>query len=414
MLSCVLLRNLFLPYLLWATLSAALAGTAYGQEPDYSKKETCQYEPACNSLLVEIENGKKELGSLTLAHQPKALKYANVIKRSDGIEIRRTITDFSWKEVGLKLLNLDTGSTRIVKILKQGARLINTDPDFTIGFENRPAGLMWNDWNTAFTVKDVKDGGKWVVILNKFPRRLKSGKREDVIYSPYSTDLHTSELVNSGLAYLRSKTSDSIIELWLTKKIWPDSVAMNPLESELDLGGNLDLKGFIERLALIEQVDPFEFYEFRRGAWPYNPNERMLVILAINKESAYSITSSPASASGIMQFTLGTWNLMRQAYPWARLPAFEAGTRNHEESIKAAALLQNYNLKMLKSALGPEVVKDPDIEHFLAAGYNGGITPVIKAIKQAKKEKTGWRQELRKLKKTSESIDYLDKLDYLL
>ena len=105
---------------------------------------------------------------------------------------------------------------------------------------------------------------------------------------------------------------------------------------------------------------------------------------------------------------------MRSGNKWANLPPFAAGVRSHTESMKAAMLLQNHNLEMLVKTLGKEILDDDNLELYLAAMYNGGPGPVIEAVRRARHKETDWRQELRKLKKTNESLEYLKKLDYLL
>lgn len=370
-------------------------------------ENTYSEETPWRFILSEIEKGKTELEKLNLEHSPKTITYTEPLKNSTARARKRKITDFAWKEIGLKLLNLDSGNIKIIKIKKVGPKLINIERDFIITIEGRPSGLLWNGWNTAFRVEKIGNNSHWIVILNKYPRRLKNGKCENLVYAPYSTFVHLKELVSEGRTYLRAAILKSLAELE---------------ESGIGSRGDFfDSVDSFERLTLIEQTDPFEFNEFLSGRWPLSPFERVYIILALNKDTAYGVTSSPAAANGLMQFTNqsrerkpGTWDLMRKKYSQATLPPFNTGTRNHIESIKAAILLQNYNLEVLETALGEKITEDPNLEHYLAAGYNGGIGPVVKAIQKSQAKGTGWRQELRKLKKTNESLDYLNKLDYLL
>ncbi|MEK7151166.1 MAG: hypothetical protein AAB784_00425 [Patescibacteria group bacterium] len=378
-------------------------------------------------ILREIESGKKELANLNLSYSPKKITYTQIIRRSDGVEFKGKTTDFAWKDIGLKLINLDNDQTKIVKIRKSGSQLINLQAQsgFIISVQRRPSGISWNGLNTAFEVRNLKDNGRWVVILNRYPYRLKNGKREDYVYGPYASGIHLPELNSAGMHYLKQKIFDSIAELYSFSESRADALENELMQNSGSFG--FDVVNSTYRLILIEQTDPFEFYEFVSGRLPLSPFERVNIIVAMNGGKAYSVTSSSAGAYGLMQFTnksrrdrfgklrMGTWDVIRSNYSWARLPAFNYGTRSHREAIKAAILLQDYNLKMLKRALGEGVGKDPALEYYLAAGYNGGIGPVIEAIKKSYKKNTNWRyDELPKLKKTSESLDYLDKLDYLI
>ncbi|MEX2052822.1 MAG: hypothetical protein WD898_01185 [Candidatus Paceibacterota bacterium] len=170
----------------------------------------------------------------------------------------------------------------------------------------------------------------------------------------------------------------------------------------------------MERLVLIEHTDPFDANQFKEGKLELSPYERVLTIIAVNRDGAYVKTSSPARASGLMQYTGRTWELIRARYRWAKLPSFSNGVGNHIQSMKAAVLLHNHNLTEMARVLGPDISSDPNLEHYLAAAYNGGVGPVIQAVVAHRKTGNDWRKELRKRKRTSESLDYMDKLDFLI
>lgn len=366
-------------------------------------------------IIQEIEAGRQEMEKIVLRHSSKRVRCQEIRRRSDGRETKHTYYDFTWKEVALKVFNLENGQTQIIKIKKAGLGLINIQPGFIVTLEKRPSGIRWNGRNTAYRVNGASGGGGWAVILNKYPTRLKNGQRRDTVYVPYSTALQQAITVRRGGEFLGRQILLSLMELGRLKA--ENSAELFIIEKT---DGSL-ASSAIERLALIEHTDYFEFKEFVAGRWPYSPFDRVLTILALNGPDAFSATPSPASASGLMQFTnksrrgkSGTWDLVRTKYKWAELPPFEIGVKNQIESIKAAILLHNFNLGELIKELGTEILKDNNVEHYLAAAYNGGVGPVVKAIKHARTTGTDWRRELRKLKKTNESFEYLEKLDYLL
>lgn len=373
-------------------------------------KEQIFYE----KLVKEIETGREELKKVELKHSPKRIKCVEIRRRSDGSETKHSYDDFAWKEVALKVFNLETGGAMIIKAKKVGQGVRSLQPEFIITIEPRPSGIIWNGRNTAYKVAGI-NGSKWVVILNKFPNRLKNGKRRDSIYSSHSTALARKIIAENGNKYLSGQILFALFEL---------GRLMAEVDYKLEIvekaSGTL-VTGAIERLALMEHSDYFEVAEFKAGRWPHNPFERVLAILALNGPEAYSSTGSPAQAKGLMQATNrwrgqrpGTWDTIRQTYPWAKLPSFETGPAGHRQSIKFAILLQNFNFGKLLEVFGEEIIKDPELEYYLAAAYNGGHKHVIEAIQNSKKRGTNWRDELRKLKKTTENLDYLDKLDYLL
>ena len=378
-------------------------------------KDSCEPESVCQKILAEIETGRSELASLSLSKSSGDVRYTEIIRRTDGAERRRTVIDFEWKEIGLKIMNLDRCETRVIKIIKRGPQLVNENNDFVIEIEMRPSGLVWNDWNTAFKVVNPREGGRWAVILNKYPRRLNDGSRQDAIYSPYSSVLHRQDLIAEGQRYLNRSSSSAGMITYSRYNLVRDSIKPESIiEDEFLFLHRLELPEFISRLALIEQADPFEFYEFEKGNWRYNPFERVLILLALNGESAYGLTVSTASASGLMQFTKPTWNTMMKLFPWRNLVGFEYGPRIHREAMSAAILLENYNFRVLKNVFGQSISKDKNLEFYLAAAYNGGIGDVVRAVRNSKNKKTNWRVELRKIKSKTETLDYLDKLDYLV
>ncbi len=351
-----------------------------------------------SKMLAEIKSGKTELSRIPLKVSTKVITYIETRQNGNGSNYQEKIKDFAQKEIAIKLFNLNRGFTRTIRIKKLGPSLVNLNKDFVLEIEPRLSGIRWNGFNTAYRV--VKPSG-WVVILNKYPTMQKNKKRKDIIYAPYSTSLHAQQLIVAGQEYLIKTIASALTSLDANKKHDNNSRFIRIL-------------GPLMTLVLIEQTDAFEFYDFINHDRAYNPLERVSVIIAINGDEAYSQTSSPASASGLMQYTKPTWKMIRKEYPWAKLPPFETGVTNHTQSIRAAALLYDHNIKQLKKNFGEKIMEDLNLEHSLAAGYNGGIGSVIKAIAISRENSTDWRVELRKLKKTNESLEYLEKLDYIL
>ncbi|MBI2669900.1 MAG: hypothetical protein HYX20_02045 [Candidatus Yanofskybacteria bacterium] len=162
-----------------------------------------------------------------------------------------------------------------------------------------------------------------------------------------------------------------------------------------------------------------EFYAYKSGILQYNPFDRVKVILTGNGEEAFP-SYNYAGAVGLTQFTnnkpkrgrgIGTWDIVKKTYPAAQLPEFKVGAANHIESIKAAILLYDYNLNELIRTLGIGILDDENLNFYLYAAHNCGIGRVIQALKKPGKD---WRQALRKLSKTNETIMFLEKVDYLV
>lgn len=151
-------------------------------------------------------------------------------------------------------------------------------------------------------------------------------------------------------------------------------------------------------LLVTEQTDPCLLEERDRGCERLLPKrlydrdeqvvDAVLTEFVINGLDAYRYICSGAAACGAYQFTNnqvrqkngkygpGTYEAMRLAYPSAELdPDFKRGTRGFRNSVKAAAVLTDYEL----SSQGvPDWVRKAFVDDrqmgllFPAAAYNGG------------------------------------------
>lgn len=359
------------------------------------------------SWLDKISDANKEiLKYAELKHSAKLVTYKekrlipsrNPKKKPKVVTTKRT--DYVWKEIGLALMNVESGKIHLIKVRKEGQKLFNMDKEFMVEIEPRVNGITWNGRNTAFRV--VAPEG-WAVIANKWTERI-SGKPVERIYFPYSTAVHVEELVLMG---------DTDLEFYILAAFgWLYSTKTKSLAQPEERVDNVVPIDFLKNLVLTELTDPQEFYAFRSGILKYNPFERVKVLLASNGQEAFS-TYNYAGAIGLTQFTKRTWNVVRKSYPSAKLPEFNIGATQHVKSIKAAALLYDYNLNELIKAFGTKILDDEKLDYYLYAAHNCGISRVIKAIKLTKPSQD-WRIALRKLSKTDETIMFLEKIDYLV
>ncbi len=156
--------------------------------------------------------------------------------------------------------------------------------------------------------------------------------------------------------------------------------------------------GALLNLLVTEQTDPCLLQEREPGCERLLPKrlyerdeqvvDAVLTEFVINGLDAYRYICSGAAACGAYQFTNnrvrqkngkygpGTYEAMRLAYPLAELdPDFKRGTRGFRNSVKAAAVLTDYEL----SSRGvPDWVREAFMDDhqmgllFPAAAYNGG------------------------------------------
>lgn len=317
--------------------------------------------------------------------------------------------------IGLKLLNLDTGEVTVIKvetdITRDGVKIV-APAGYDIQIVERANGIRWNLWNTAYRVVSPANT---IVIKNNFPReetvttsRVVNGKTvrstrkvtKGFLYAPYSEYIHQDELIRAGRDYIKGVVAQAFNNLrarGIKSRAFPDQLiadvaALSPR--------------FFERLPLLEQGDLTEFV-----LDPKMTAERVLVIVGANRENAFAPTCNSVSACGWVQFTPPTYRYMRQLYPSAGLMAdFRTGAGDHVNSITAAILLHDSNLKPLIDKFGQKIVNDERLEEYLAASYNGSPSWVWQSLTATLGQTVSdWTKHLRQ-----ETLGFMFKLRYLV
>ncbi len=322
---------------------------------------------ASSSLTLKV--GKKDI-----------IYYENRIGQSASGNIvvsRKKISD-PEREIALVILDTKNGDLNLIKITERGNDLV-LPAGYKIENYERSNGITNNAWNTCrqITVPENR-----VVLLNVWPHYItqrvakvtkdKRGKTittyknvevvENVTYAPYCEELHLPEFVESGKNYRKSipgQAFELLRERGVKSKAFPDKLIADVAYLKPE---------YFERLPLIEHMDYGEFkLDSKISA------ERVDVILGTNTAQAYNLTVSKAGARGWLQYTRKTWNNMRNNYKSAQLPVFELGASNHVDSMVAAILLHDTNLKAAIDKFGQSILSDPNqLEEMLAASYNGG------------------------------------------
>lgn len=370
------------------------------------------------SILDKIVEDNELLRTIPLKVGDKDIAYVENRFTRDGekISIKRKDLAEPEKEIALELLNLENGQTEVIKITKRGAELI-TPENYQIEAVERSSGIRWNKWNTHFRVIEPANT---IVIKNKYPEieyktvkqrvKNKSGKWQtisvkqrtirEIIYTPYSDGLHLQEIVAGGGQYIKNIVAKAREEL--TQKRVPSRTIPGKLVTEVSALP----ASFFERLPLLEQSDLSEFLLDRPKTI-----ERVQVLLAANLGTAFANTCSSASACGWVQFTPTTYKNISKAYPRAKLHAdFEKGAADHLNSMMAAILLYDYNLQGFISRHGEKILRDPQLEEYLAAAYNGRPTTASTSLKAAiSKKLPDWTGKLK-----LETKGFMTKLRFLI
>lgn len=195
----------------------------------------------------------------------------------------------------------------------------------------------------------------------------------EVIYTPYSNEINTREVQEAGVDYLNAMLQSAAHDL-KKQEIYSLAFANNLVTDVIPLS-------VAYSLAVIEHIDPTRF----QNEGIVDCHGETLIILGANQKNAYKYAVSPAGARGLFQFMPGTYMMIRQKYPEAKLIRnFEEGMNNHLNAAKATILLFDYQLTALHAEEKLLALRDDGfMGRYLAAAYNCGQNCAHRVIDQA-------------------------------
>lgn len=335
------------------------------------------------TIAQKITEAQGLLKNITLTVGNKDIAYTETRYTSVNGKLASTTKNFKEpeKQIALAVLDTSSGEIQIITIIKRGAELI-APAGWNINILQRPNGIIWNGWNTAYKINVPSHS---IVITNVYPNETDTkiaqknkGKTIYVtqrtikyqLYAPYSPDLHSSDLIKSGQEY----TDTVIVKAFNDLRI--AGVKSHAISGALIADVFASHSEFFARIPLLEQTDLTEFQ-----IDPQNTIERAQVIIGANQEQAFSTTCNSSSACGWLQFTPSTYATVAKDYPSAKLiKDFKTGAADHNNSMKAAILLYDENLRGLINANGKKILADPRLEEYLASSYNGAPRWVYKTL----------------------------------
>jgi hypothetical protein len=271
------------------------------------------------------------------------------------------------RDVKFALAHFKTGEVQIVSGVEENRKLTLNDPNIRFEVD------WWNGFNSSITIIDPPYTGVIAMLYGLEPERQRFLNQDAIIYTPYSSALLQTELVEAGRNYLIEKIRQARLELGqVPSRAYPGmSLAEAPGLSDEDYFN----------LILTEQMDPGRFRTIAAGSWEFNEQqgselkrlaERILVIIGANQEDAYSFTGNYASARGLTQFTPMGMSVVWGGYPQAGVPRdFREATSRHINAIKAEICLLDHDLADL--AMSHPALIGSGMEMYAAgAAYNGG------------------------------------------
>ncbi len=390
------LKKHYPSFIVFLLLAGLLVWTAFNSDKEFS-----------------IENGLVLLGVVKtqISMEQKINEGIELLSASPVLE-----GDLSNKQIALAILNKKTG-----EVFEKRVWVTDQDIEYyrrtgiLVPEHEQPGDDLnvevqwWNSFNSYFI---FPDNPEFVVVANKYmlPSSYLAGLPEqsggqytDIIYSPYSKDLHLPEIIEKGKKYLEERV-DKAFEQLEARKVFSRSSPGSIITATVD-------PDFIKNIILVEHIDPQGFIISTDGGKELT--ERVLTVIGANQERAYRYTGSPAGASGMAQFIRPTYDSMVIRYPEAKLiKDYNMGMADHTNAIKAMVLFFDLHKKDISNKVTrQDIIRQIGItEEMLAAAYNGGPGRVVRSVNEYG---MAWVSSQLNLSKTTvfrkETLNYIKK-----
>lgn len=362
-------------------------------------------------IFEKIKEAQNRLDGLKLKHQLTTLREAvSVPKRSKGKGQKQSLIRYVhqkalMREVAVVGLNSKTGELKDFTfqetVLLDRKNRPHVKPPQVIAKDNN-CELIWRGGSRWGFNRDLlltcNDEDMVIINLTMWTSRAerkvvmdqKTGKRtcrqgpaELLIgsYVPYSSELHTPEVAEEGHRYLERailQALQELDELNVTSKTFT--------EQNLSELASID---FIHALLVDEHMDPDEFKKNENNGMLSRLIEKYWVEVAINQDSAFRMSVSPAGAAGISQFICPTYARILDESPEAELdPVFVHGMRDHVNAIKASITLFDSDMSSWWTPTTRTICSASAaiLEDCWAASYNGGPNGLNRVIAKRGKE----------------------------
>lgn len=349
--------------------------------------------------IDKVEEGKELLKNST------PLSYTSIGSAIVEKQVALAVLDTLSGEVFEKRIWIKQNDASSSKTKRFEGIDVEIDKSYSPHRPARISNIWWNSFNSMYRVEPTH----YAVVANKYlissdvvPDFLeKEGKKyTEIVYVPYSENLHNPQLIAEGERYLEETIDRAFRELEY------DQVKSQAGEKLVIDSASKDL---IKRIVVTEHIDPDLLAVADDGGQKLA--DRVYVIFGTNKDRAYYYTSSSADARGPAQFIQGTYDGLVRKYPEAGLMRdFQLGASTHINAFKGMVLLFDEIRGYLGSLL--KTINPDEVELALAASYNGNPYWVRESILLYGKS---WldHQEVRPILKR-ETFGYLKKLKALI
>jgi hypothetical protein len=283
------------------------------------------------------------------------------------------ITGIVGREMALAVMNSE-GEIQTVRAIKRDSGFEVLTPGFIISMRRE------NGINTDFACIDPPAGK---VLAVKYPvsnEGNRFGPGEPVIeavYTPYSAEIKSEEVIRHGTEvqdeFIR-RAYAKLAERGIMSRAFPGRNVVDVIPTDV-----------LRVLLMNEHIDPGEF----KSAGLTRPLvERVLTVIATNREKAYAYSVSSAGARGLVQMIPSTYSLIANRYPAAGLnPSFSQGMADPINAVVAQVLLCDSDWQTIKTR---SHIPAERIGPYLAAAYNGGVGRVLSILDH---NETEWMDE---------------------
>jgi hypothetical protein len=318
--------------------------------------------------MANIQQGRE-----LLRGEPVSLIKGTVGTRRVRVSRRRykeiPITGIVGREMAIAILD-SRGRIKVARAIKRDGSFEVLTPGIRL-LMRRENGI-----NSDIACIDP-DGGRVVAV--KYPvtnERGRFGSGPDVIeaiYTPYSREIETEQVIHKGMEVMDDLIHKAYIRLnerSVLSRAFPGRKVTEILPKQI-----------LRVLLLNEHIDPSEF-KSQGLAGPLA--ERVLTIIATNRERAYAYSISSAGAYGLVQMIPSTYSRIANRYPSAGLhPRFHQGMADSVNAVMAQVLLCDADWQAIKTK---QDIPAERIGPYLAAAYNGGVGRVLSILTHRKED----------------------------
>ena len=264
------------------------------------------------------------------------------------------------REMAIAILDSE-GGIRVARAIKRDKGMDVLTPGFVLSVR-RDNGI------NSDIVSVSPAGGKILAVkypvLNEGNRFGAGGPVIEAVYTPYSREIASEEVIARGIAVQEDfieKAYARLQERRVFSRAYPGKPVVDVVPRDV-----------LTVLLMNEHIDPSLFTSPGHAKTLV---EQVLTVIGTNQEKAYAYSVSSAGARGLVQMIPSTYSLLLNRYQSAGLLSnFATGMADPINAVMAQVLLCDADWQAIRTR--GEIPADK-IGPYLAAAYNGGVGRVL-------------------------------------